>query len=886
MFRRIAWYIFAFVVLLIHAYTVSYLFSTLPAPVEVSVSGLEPDEASTIQLERIGLSGNETILPHGDERSVWPFDGGWYRELRLWIPRTVWDHVEHVQITAGERTFHYTRNDILARWQIASEDDSNVLLFIAPEDVKAEETLLPGVSSVMNWPGIPHVLRTVFLYPPALTVFLIFAIILAAHLAGKNERFARLRDTALEGDPTPDGQERNGTIWFGIGAAVFIAALAILESIQPYYFVQDDNYGQFLPVMIDGCRNLFSGVFPEWNPYQFLGCPTASQGVYGLTYPVTWLSYAIATYLFGNELLMFEVYAALHLAAAYAVTFLLCRRLGLRPGIAVAASLSFTLSGYFLIAGRSWIYMLPVAVWTPLLVLALERLRSSPVDWKWIVGTGLVVGLFFHAGNAQMWFYALTLICLAAAVYLVTGNMTPARAARLIPALMIGAAIAAPLLIPQMMETADVARPRKFGGGITYDGLLAMVFPWPLVKAGHPKNWGNLFIEYMGHLYYSGTVFAAMGILGSAVFAVRRWTKNRVARNVWLLCGTLALVFSLGRVGIIWDISLYLPVLGKFKHAFKFLPFVMLFFAIGGGLMVERLLRDSRNPVRWEYGLVAVVGVLLLYHAFLARPAFYNYIDKPFRPLLSEIQELKADDAGTVAGRIATFAPVRSVNTDYTRSTHLNMASFHRVPALSGFDPLAADNPAYVEATRDLNNDPPGTYRAYGVSQLIAFRPDSIHYTASPDMQYAENMYTELENALAVLLPSAHQIAVSGPVRIWRLDGAKPMAFTLRDSSRALPLRVNGGGAVVDVASVPAGDSVVVNYLRRPFMNGSTDGAPVNLDSDSYDRIRFAVPDGASEVAITYDPPWGKGAFLGTGIAIAAVAAIWGCRKYLPEPVA
>ena len=265
---------------------------------------------------------------------------------------------------------------------------------------------------------------------------------------------------------------------------------------------------------------------------------------------------------------------------------------------------------------------------------------------------------------------------------------------------MLGAAIAAPLLIPQLLETADVARVRRFGGGIGYDGLAAMFLPWPLVQAGHPNNWGNLFSTHMTHFYYAGTLFAAVAVPGALAMTVRRWSGYLVAKNVWLLLGGLALLFSLGRAGLIWDLSLYMPVFGKFKHAFKFLPFAVLFFGLGGGLMLDRLLRGDPTRKRWEPIIAAVVGMLMLYHAWMAKPSFYSYTDVPYRGVPGAVSDLVADENGEVAGRLRALAPTRSTDPAYSRSLHLNLATYHRVPALGGFDPLIADGPLNVSAHR------------------------------------------------------------------------------------------------------------------------------------------------------------------------------------------
>ncbi|MCC7086039.1 MAG: hypothetical protein IT427_13635, partial [Pirellulales bacterium] len=107
-----------------------------------------------------------------------------------------------------------------------------------------------------------------------------------------------------------DGWSRIGCRrWLLVGLVFVAGLLAAMELRQPYYFVQDDNLSQFLPVVLHGCRSMFhDGTFSTWNPHQFLGSPTSSLGTYALTYPPTYLSYAIADWGLGNEYATLDVF--------------------------------------------------------------------------------------------------------------------------------------------------------------------------------------------------------------------------------------------------------------------------------------------------------------------------------------------------------------------------------------------------------------------------------------------------------------------------------------------------------------------------------------------------------------------------------------------------
>jgi len=90
-------------------------------------------------------------------------------------------------------------------------------------------------------------------------------------------------------------------LWPVAGFVAVLTALLLLEQSHPYYFTQDDNLAVNLPAILQGCRSLFSGVFPTWNPHQYMGSPSTSLGYYALTYPFTYVSYWLSRTVLHNE---------------------------------------------------------------------------------------------------------------------------------------------------------------------------------------------------------------------------------------------------------------------------------------------------------------------------------------------------------------------------------------------------------------------------------------------------------------------------------------------------------------------------------------------------------------------------------------------------------
>ena len=58
--------------------------------------------------------------------------------------------------------------------------------------------------------------------------------------------------------------------WNLVGWTFLIGGFIGLECSQPYYFTQDDALVGELPGILLGCRSLWEGTFPDWNPSHFL----------------------------------------------------------------------------------------------------------------------------------------------------------------------------------------------------------------------------------------------------------------------------------------------------------------------------------------------------------------------------------------------------------------------------------------------------------------------------------------------------------------------------------------------------------------------------------------------------------------------------------------
>jgi hypothetical protein len=678
---------------------------------------------------------------------------------------------------------------------------------------------------------------------------------------------ARWLDESSE--PQQQPALRNTFAWLAGGLLLVAGNLALLQWRHPQTFTHDDNLSQFLPVIVHGCRSLIDdGVFPTWNPHQFACAPTTSVGTYALTYPPTYLSYCVARHALGNEFLTLEVFGVLHLLAGYLTMFGAARSMGMRPSLAATAGVCFALCGFFLIAGRSWYYMLPLAAWLPLLALSIWNMRDGRLGWGWMLGTGALLGTLFHAGNAQMWFYAVTFIGLAAVYLPLYGGQSWRILVPATCAVFLGAAIAAPLLVPQFVETAGL---KRFAGGEPIvRGLTAMFLPWPLASADRPGMAETRYLGYMSQFYYAGTVFTTVAAVGWFSCVFHRWHRRIAGANLLLALALAAFIYALGRPGMMWGLTGELPIFKQFRHPMKYLVYVHLFGILGGGLIVERLLR--RHARRWAEGLIAGACALLMsYHTLLALPSFFSWGFYPY----PAAPELARELAGRPTARLFPVAPRRSTAANFAESQMLNLPTVYGTYSLVGYDPLIEENPQHQAVRKRLMEQPLEALRAYGVRYVTVYPVQDLPRMPEGHKYFRAYYWEGAEKSVhrATLQHGTLLRAVRG-ASLYQIEGAAPLAFAKSAPEDELSIQFDAAGADVVLGStaVDSPQTIIVNVLPPPFLRVLADGRPVPHDTDEWGRLRIQAPAGAARLRLSYVPCWYLGTALGVALAGASVA--------------
>ena len=142
---------------------------------------------------------------------------------------------------------------------------------------------------------------------------------------------------------------------------------------------------------------------------------------------------------------MLEVFAAMHLLAGYVASFAAARTAGLRPALAFVLGISFMLSGYILLVGRGWHFVVTLVVLAAAVVLRHGELAqrtgrlAMAVDRRFRDRRISTTPAF-----PSIWFYGMLLLGLAAAVAVICGRVAVRQLIWPIAASLLGLALLLP----------------------------------------------------------------------------------------------------------------------------------------------------------------------------------------------------------------------------------------------------------------------------------------------------------------------------------------------------------------------------------------------------------------------------------------------------------
>ncbi|GAB6166829.1 hypothetical protein JCM19992_28290 [Thermostilla marina] len=848
---------------------------------------------------------NETYLATPAERRVrWHIRHRWIKRLYLAVaPDAPPLHRVAIQIGDASRGLDVDPSSAMPvsqhgalscppdRASLALPPDY-LLYPLIPLPASAEAGRRP--SDIVNIPAPTHVAAAwpvrVIIHP-AVWMWCIFAWLVWSFAEKSGMAFAPMGDSHVTTRLEPTRR-----IGWGWGLAGFVAVagtFAWQEYRSPLFFLEDDNFAIFLPAMLEGSRCLQHGALPMWTPRQFLGMPLVETGVFALTYPGTIASYFVADKLLGQPTALIDVFCVLHLAAGYAAMFVLLRAQQIRPSVSAAGAVCWSLSGFALVAGRSWYYMTPVFLYVPLIFWCCERLLEETPDdaprprRRFVFIGGIALGLFFHAGNAQMWLFTCQMLFIWLAAAWWCKRLRRDCWLAFVQLLLIAGTIAAPLLIAQLEVVRHASRPGGPTEGIL-DGLFQLFVPFQPVPSSiapyhGPSDWADPHDGTLVRFYFAGGVFHWAWLLGLAMFVarfVRRKAATPIAYDLdaatvtWLLSGLVALWLSLGSEAGLWTLQSRLPLFSGVYHPMKYLPLVHLFAITSGALTVEVFARRLPKTVGRQFTRAVVAGAVgvSVWHAGTLTGSFYSYSEKAYPSAETLPPVLRSRDV-----RIFPIAPDRSPAPKYTLSLTHNFACVAAVESAFGYAGFVRHGPEYRRFMNAFEADPIGTLQRYGVTHIVLHRTAVLPVrsgAAAARATETESFFTHPK--LRAWLCASSPVYADDVIAVYALPASKPRA----ESRRGDGVRITWACEPVSNGLVlrPRDDSsgsewLYVRYLFRPSMQAVCGDKPLFCEPDRAGMIRVRLPDdyAGDPIRVCYRTRWLPGLVLSGLSAIATV---------------
>ena len=328
---------------------------------------------------------------------------------------------------------------------------------------------------------------------------------------------------------------------------------------------------------------LLQGNFPFWNPYEGCGMALFAQGAL----PVL---ESLGLFLLPPAPFM-AVTAAVHQLLAMIFFFLFARRLGISDEGAVLGSVVWAFNGYHNVYAHD-LTILGSNLWLPLILYCYLRYSGKEKATElWVVIGGMAIGCQLLAGRPTDFVYSLGLVifvCLYHAISTRMGKPSIVQAMKLtgiflFGIILVGGSLAAFFLVPNLEHLLGSSR--VLGSEYTYartnyvmPGSLINIF-MPGVSPGLGKLlhiWLSSFIpeRWVAH-FRVNHLFVGLAVLP---FLLYSWKANAWFRNCFYFLGLVALLLMLP-LGI-FDIIRYLPLHRGAIEAVRFMPVLMLSFAV------------------------------------------------------------------------------------------------------------------------------------------------------------------------------------------------------------------------------------------------------------------------------------------------------------------
>ena len=406
-------------------------------------------------------------------------------------------------------------------------------------------------------------------------------------------------------------------VWSPTGLAMAVLCVITLAFYHRLWLpdlvlIKRDAFLFYLPIKQYMMERLAAGALPQWFPYEALGRPFIGVTVTGVFHPFTLLYFLFPV----HDAYRFSTLLSCLLAALGA--FALGRMLALSRTGALAASISFTLSGYLVSALYNIVFLYSLCV-LPLFIAAVEKtLRDGRA---WAVAPAVIWATVFLNGDVQTGYY----FCFIALLWTAARVEGSYREAGLrlvliggLAALLAGIQLAPAWVVFMSSTRAQSAQFHEQAvQWSTHPLRLFTILASPIIEKADPVVVARVFLGSPKWGLWADSLYLGVPVIGLAFLGA--WQRRDLRVLALLAC--LALFLSLGRFGGLYDAFYHLvPLWSAFRFPEKLMGIFSFAMAMLAGAGLDALRAGKGYQAPWLVGaiLCACAGLIFRSEAISA----------------------------------------------------------------------------------------------------------------------------------------------------------------------------------------------------------------------------------------------------------------------------
>lgn len=654
-------------------------------------------------------------------------DNNYFKEI---IYKGKISNIDTLTLKINNQVFQLLANDIKKNFKTINGDTT----YSITRGLSIRKSFLPFVNQFINWEGINSFIWRSLTSP-------IIILLCISFLFSLFYKKPVLHNFNKSNGPTL----HYTTLEWTTAIVVFIALFVLLTKDNKYFFLQDDNYIQFSPVITRSLEDFYTnGTWPTYNFYQNAGIPTSGYSIYALTYIVTHIAFVISKY-FLNDIHSFcNVFCFLHFLLGYVFLIKLLQSLKIHFLLALVGSLTFVFSGFSIMTTRSWYYVAPSIFFVPFLTY-LRIVWHNKFSFKRILIFCLFIALYAYAGNVQFWIYSLCFWLLLEILFHYF-KIQKINLKFLLVTIFLSIVLFLPQLLMTLYETKGLVRVGENNLDL-FHGINDMIHPFPN-NSIIVDDWGAGPLKKYNWVFFKCNFIFGLSTFFLVFYFCFSKTKVPSIFKPLLIVFLCSIFLGSGKYGVIAIPISKLPIFNVFSHPFKLLFFINFFIIIIGAMFINSFQNNRINLI-----VIFLIIPNVIWQIIQTKSSFHNYsytspYEKPkYVNILSPVKDY----------RILPIGPYRSLHKDYAFSMMHNIATAYQIPSLESLEVL---NPKPINIKNDYNdfsvkyivayNDLTQSVQKYDpyirLSALKNYNSFRIIYADSINTIYENEHYTPLVN--------------------------------------------------------------------------------------------------------------------------------------------